>query len=444
MRKIFVLDTNVLIHDPYSIYNFRGNDIYLPIEVIEEIDKLKQKPNTAIHARMASRVLEEIRKKGNLSDGIELPNDIFFKVEKTADISLLPEGLRKDVIDNHIIAVVMGIKKREPDRKVIFVTKDINLRIKADAVGVEVEDYSTDKVVYDDLDKGYIEIEISKEIFDKFNKSGKIDISEFNPEFEPTPNFFFIFKCGQEETAGRVIGDKVKKFLNGDINAWGARARNQEQRFAMELLMDDNVKAVSLVGKAGTGKTLLAIAAGLEQVVERKKYSKLYIARPIIPMGKDLGFLPGNEKDKLRPWMQPIFDNIEFLSDVKGDKAGEKVITGLESMGLLKVEALTYIRGRSMPNAFIIIDEAQNLTPLEIKTIITRVGENTKIVFTGDPYQIDSAYLDANTNGLTYMADKLKNEKIAGHITLVKGERSPLAEIVQNYYKIKKKKGCQL
>lgn len=429
MRKIFILDTNVLIHDPYSIYNFRGNDIYLPIEVIEEIDKLKQKPNTAIHARMVSRVLEEIRKKGNLSEGIELPNDIFFKVEKTADLSLLPEGLKKDVIDNHIIAVVMGVKKREPDRKVIFVTKDINLRIKADAVGVEVEDYSTDKVVYDDLDKGYLEIEVSKEIFDKFNKSGKVELEELNLEFQPTPNFFFIFKCGQEETAGRVMGDKVKKFLNGDINAWGARARNQEQRFAMELLMDDNVKAVSLVGKAGTGKTLLAIAAGLEQVVERKKFSKLYIARPIIPMGKDLGFLPGNEKDKLRPWMQPIFDNIEFLSDVKGDKAGEKVITGLESMGLLKVEALTYIRGRSMPNAFIIIDEAQNLTPLEIKTIITRVGENTKIVFTGDPYQIDSAYLDANTNGLTYMADKMKNEKIAGHITLIRGERSPLAEI---------------
>lgn len=429
MRKIFVLDTNILIHDPYSIYNFRGNDIYLPIEVIEEIDKLKQKPNTAIHARMASRVLEEIRKKGNLSQGIELPNDIFFKVERTADLSLLPEGLKKDIVDNHIIAVVIGIQKREPDRRVIFVTKDINLRIKADAVGVEVEDYSTDKVVYDDLDKGYAEIEVSKDIFDKYNKSGKIDIEELNLGFKPTPNFFFVMKCGQEETVGRVLDNKIKKFLNGDINAWGARARNQEQRFAMELLMDDNIKAVSLVGKAGTGKTLLAIAAGLEQVVERKKYSKLYIARPIIPMGKDLGFLPGNEKDKLRPWMQPIFDNIEFLSDVKGDKAGEKVITGLETMGLLKVEALTYIRGRSMPNAFIIIDEAQNLTPLEIKTIITRVGENTKIVFTGDPYQIDSAYLDANTNGLTYMAEKLKEEKIVGHITLVKGERSPLAEI---------------
>ena len=429
MRKIFVLDTNILIHDPYSIYNFRGNDIYLPIEVIEEIDKLKQKPNTALHARMASRVLEEIRKKGNLSEGIELPNDIFFKVERTADLSLLPEGLKKDIVDNHIIAVVIGIQQREPDRKVIFVTKDINLRIKADAVGVAVEDYSTDKVVYDDLDKGYTEIEVSKDVFDKFNKSGKIDLEELKLDFTPSPNFFFVLKCGQEETAGRVLDTKLKKFLNGDMTAWGARARNQEQRFAMELLMDDNIKAVSLVGKAGTGKTLLAIAAGLEQVVERKKYSKLYIARPIIPMGKDLGFLPGNEKDKLRPWMQPIFDNIEFLSDVKGDKAGEKVITGLETMGLLKVEALTYIRGRSMPNAFIVIDEAQNLTPLEIKTIITRVGENTKIVFTGDPYQIDSAYLDANTNGLTYMADKLKNEKIVGHITLVKGERSPLAEI---------------
>ena len=429
MRKIFVLDTNILIHDPYSIYNFRGNDIYLPIEVIEEIDKLKQKPNTALHARMASRVLEEIRKKGNLSEGIELPNDIFFKVERTADLSLLPEGLKKDIVDNHIIAVVIGIQQREPDRKVIFVTKDINLRIKADAVGVAVEDYSTDKVVYDDLDKGYTEIEVSKDVFDKFNKSGKIDLEELKLDFTPSPNFFFVLKCGQEETAGRVLDTKLKKFLNGDMTAWGARARNQEQRFAMELLMDDNIKAVSLVGKAGTGKTLLAIAAGLEQVVERKKYSKLYIARPIIPMGKDLGFLPGNEKDKLRPWMQPIFDNIEFLSDIKGDKAGEKVITGLETMGLLKVEALTYIRGRSMPNAFIVIDEAQNLTPLEIKTIITRVGENTKIVFTGDPYQIDSAYLDANTNGLTYMADKLKDEKIAGHITLVKGERSPLAEI---------------
>ena len=270
MRKIFVLDTNILIHDPYSIYNFRGNDIYLPIEVIEEIDKLKQKPNTALHARMASRVLEEIRKKGNLSEGIELPNDIFFKVERTADLSLLPEGLKKDIVDNHIIAVVIGIQQREPDRKVIFVTKDINLRIKADAVGVAVEDYSTDKVVYDDLDKGYTEIEVSKDVFDKFNKSGKIDLEELKLDFTPSPNFFFVLKCGQEETAGRVLDTKLKKFLNGDMTAWGARARNQEQRFAMELLMDDNVKAVSLVEKLEQVKLFLLLQLDWNRLLKEK------------------------------------------------------------------------------------------------------------------------------------------------------------------------------
>ena len=193
--------------------------------------------------------------------------------------------------------------------------------------------------------------------------------------------------------------------------------------------MDESVKVVTLVGGAGTGKTLLAIAAALEQVVERKKYKKIFIARPIIPMGKDLGYLPGSEKEKLKPWMQPIFDNIEFLSNSRGDKTGEKIVQGLESMGLMKIEPLTYIRGRSIPAGFIVIDEAQNLTPLEIKTIVTRVGENTKIVFTGDPAQIDNPYLDANTNGLTYLAEKLKNESILGHITLVKGERSEVAEI---------------
>ena len=429
MRKIFVLDTNILIHDPNSIYNFRGNDIFLPIEVIEEIDKLKGKPDTGIHARMATRVIEEIRQMGNISEGVNLPDEIFFKVIVDTGRDCIPDGLRKDSTDNSVLGLTIKIKKQYPDRKVILVTKDINLRIKADAIGLQVEDYSTDRVVYDELDKGYNEVEISKELFDKYDKSGKLDISNLNLDYTPSPNFFFILKCGQEKTSGRVVGDKVKKFINGDINAWGARARNDEQRFAMDLLMDDDIKAVTLVGKAGTGKTLLAIAAGLEQVVERKKYSKLYIARPIIPMGKDLGYLPGSEKEKLRPWMQPIFDNIELLSDFKGDKTGEKVITGLETMGLLKVEALTYIRGRSIPNGFIIIDEAQNLTPLEMKTIITRAGENTKIVFTGDPFQIDSPYLDANTNGLTYLAEKLKDEKIVGHITLVKGERSPLAEI---------------
>ena len=235
--------------------------------------------------------------------------------------------------------------------------------------------------------------------------------------------------CENDFATGRYANGKVRKIILGDIEAWGLRARNEEQRFAMELLMDEAVKVVTLVGGAGTGKTLLAIAAALEQVVERKKYKKIFIARPIIPMGKDLGYLPGSEKEKLKPWMQPIFDNIEFLSHTRGEKTGEKVVQGLEAMGLMKIEPLTYIRGRSIPAGFIVIDEAQNLTPLEIKTIVTRVGEDTKIVFTGDPAQIDNPYLDANTNGLTYLAEKLKNEKILGHMTLVKGERSEVAEI---------------
>ena len=430
MRKIFILDTNVLIHDPNCIYNFRGNDIILPIFVVEEIDKLKRNQNTAIQARMVSRVLDAIREKGSLAKGVELPNDIFFKVEIRNDTSLLPKCLARDVMDNNIISVTLGIKNENLDRRVIIVSKDINMRIKADSLGLEVEDYNTDRVEYTELYDGFFDVEVSKEIYDEFEKNGEIDFSKIEDTgIKPTPNCFFKLRYKDNMQSGRYAEGKIKKFLLGDSEAWGLRARNDEQRFAMELLMDDNVKVVTLVGGAGTGKTLLAIASGLELVVEKEKYKKILIARPIIPMGKDLGYLPGSEKEKMRPWMQPIFDNIDFLSENKEDKVGEKVVQGLENMGMLKIEPLTYIRGRSIPKGLIIIDEAQNLTPLEIKTIVTRAGQDTKIIFTGDPQQIDSPYLDANTNGLTYMADRLKNEKIVGHITLKKGERSDIAEI---------------
>ncbi|MGL4392493.1 MAG: PhoH family protein [Fusobacteriaceae bacterium] len=429
MRKIFVLDTNILIHDPHCIYNFVGNDVILPIYVIEEIDKLKRGQTTGIQARIASRVIDQIRQKGSLGKGVELPNDIFFKVEIENDLSNMPDSLRRDIMDNKIISVTLGIIKKNPDRKVIIITKDLNMRIKADALGIEVEDYETDKVEYSDLYEGYFDLEVPKAIYEQFEKTGKVPLSEINTDLKLEPNTFVKLKCGDRQIGARNIEGKLKKILLGDVSAWGIRARNDEQRYAMELLMDEKIKVVSLVGKAGTGKTLLAVASGLEQVVERKIYKKLMIARPVIPMGNDLGYLPGSEKEKLRPWMQPIYDNIDFLCESKDEKAGEKVVEGLEAMGLLKIEALTYIRGRSIPNGFVIIDEAQNLTPLEIKTIVTRAGENTKIVFTGDPYQIDSPYLDANTNGLTYMAEKFKSEEIAGHITLSKGERSPLAEI---------------
>ena len=429
MRKIYVLDTNVLIHDHRSIYSFEDNDVIVPIFVIEEIDKLKRNSTTAIQARLAARELDNIRKKGCIAKGVELEKGIFFRVEIESDLNLLPQTLKKDSMDNIIIATTLGIKAKNPDLKVVLITKDINMRIKADSLGLEVQDYETDRTDYTTLYDGYKEIEVSKEIYNKFDKSGKINVWELEKEYHFTENMFIRFKCGEEKTSGRYIGGKIRRNLEGRIVAWGARARNDEQEYAMELLMDENIKVVTLVGKAGTGKTLLAIAAGLEQVVERGKYKKLLIARPIIPMGKDLGYLPGSEDEKLRPWMQPIYDNIDYLAGEKGEKTGEKVILGLQTMGLLKIEALTYIRGRSIPNGYIIIDEAQNLTPLEVKTIITRAGENTKIVLTGDPEQIDSPYLDADTNGLTYLSDKLKNENIVGHVTLKKGERSALAEL---------------
>lgn len=431
MRKIYVLDTNVLIHDHKCIYKFEDNEIVLPIYVLEEIDKLKTKGNTSFQARAASRELEKIRKKGSLSKGVWIDNDIFFRVELENDLSILPAGLKKDVVDNYIISTTLGIKKKNPDKEVIIVSKDINMRIKADTLGLKVQDYKNDNVNYEKLFTGIVDIQVSEEQFRNFTKNLKIDVSEIQiPEGSViTPNTFYRLNSGKNQVLAKRIKNTLRKIVLGDSAMWGLRARNLEQACAIDLLMDDNIKIVSLVGTAGTGKTLLAIAAALEQVVERKKFKKILIARPIIPMGKELGFLPGDAKEKLRPWIQPIYDNIDFLSHNNDGKTGEKVINGLETMGLLQIEPLTYIRGRSIPNGFIIIDEAQNLTPLEIKTIVTRVSENTKIVFTGDPTQIDSPYLDRNSNGLTYLADRLKNTNIAGHITLVKGERSEVSRL---------------
>ena len=430
MRKIYILDTNVLIHDPKAMLNFKGNDVIIPIFVIEEVDKLKKQPLTGPQARIASRTIDNFRQKGCLAKGVDLDDDIFFRVELKDDPSLLPGSLKRDVVDNRILSIVLGIQKHNPDKKVVLVSKDINMRIKADALGMNVEDYETDKVDYSELYDGSLPVFVPEDIYKKYVKTGRLKLEEVDIEAPPA-NTFVRLKNGEKEAHGRFNASKkrIERLAFGDASIWGVRAKNDEQKFAVDLLMDENVKVVTLVGRAGTGKTLLAVAAGLEQVVERRMYKKLLIARPIMPMGKDIGYLPGSEKDKLKPWMQPIHDNIDFLSENREEKAGDRVVAGLESMGLLKIEALTYIRGRSIPAGFIIIDEAQNLTPLEIKTIVTRAGENTKIIFTGDPQQIDNPYLDANTNGLTYMAEKLKGEEISGHITLTKGERSVLAEI---------------
>lgn len=433
MKKTYILDTNVLIHDPNALFNFEDNNIILPIYVVEEIDKLKRSEGEkGRNARVTARTIDELRKNGSLFKGVTLPKGGTFRVEIKGDYKNLPSFLQKDVMDNRILAVVIELSK-EINEKVILVTKDINMRIKADALDIPVEDYETDTVSIDELYKGYAEIIVNDEDYKKYIKSGKLKIDELY-KGEVYPNECFKVKCEDREHLGIYNIDKkrIEKLTYADIELWGIRAKNSEQSFAVELLMNPEIQVVTLVGQAGTGKTLLALAAALEQVVERSIYKKIFVARPIIPMGKDLGYLPGGEKEKLRPWVQPIYDNFDFLASNKGNedrKSGEKAIFGLEAMGLLKVEALTYIRGRSIPKGLLIIDEAQNLTPHEVKTIVTRAGEDTKIIFTGDPYQIDNPYLDANSNGLTYLAEKFKNEKISGHVTLEKGERSSLAEL---------------
>ena len=440
MKKIFILDTNVLIHDPEAMFSFDDNDVYLPIYVIEEIDKLKEyNDRVGKSARETSRNIEKLRKEeknSNLSllEGLKNSTGGTFRIVLGENDSVnIPDSLNKNLTDNKIIGQALRIKNENKKRKVILVSKDMNVRIKANVLGMETVDYVKDQIDINQLYEGWKEIEISNDLFSLLEKAPIINWDLVLKE-EPKANELIRFKNSNKEilTIYKKEREKLEKQVFADTKVWGVFARNTEQKQAMELLMDERIKLVTLVGKAGTGKTLLAIATALEQVVERKLYKKIFIARPIVPMGNDIGFLPGTEKEKMQPWMLPIYDNIEFLASNKGQTSSneaEKVVAGLESLGLLKVEPLTYIRGRSIPQGFIIIDEAQNLTPHEVKTIITRVGKDTKIVFTGDQDQIDNPYLDANRNGLAYIAEKMKNEILVGLIRLVKGERSEISEL---------------
>ncbi|BDU50697.1 PhoH family protein [Haliovirga abyssi] len=434
MIKVYILDTNVLIHDPEAIFSFEDNEVILPIYVIEEIDKLKkEQTEVGSAARRTARNIDKLREKGTLSNWIKLDNGGYFKVETKGNFKNLPDALQNEVMDNRILSVAYEISNENSEKEIIFVTKDINMRIKADSLGLEVQDYETNKIRIEEFYTGNLDIEVEDEKVNEFYNNGYLkrkEIGEIN--LYPNQTVTVISKKSHKKqglTVYKKNKDRLKKMTFGKASIWGVDGRNKEQKYAIELLMDMDIKVVTLIGKAGTGKTLLALATGLEQVVERHLYKKLFIARPIMPMGKDLGYLPGGEKEKLKPWMQPIYDNLAFLSANKEGKEAEKLADSLEAMGLLKIEALTYIRGRSIPAGFIIIDEAQNLTPHEIKTVITRAGEDTKVIFTGDPYQIDNPYLDANSNGLTYLAERLKGEEISGHVTLLKGERSELAEI---------------
>lgn len=431
-KSLFILDTNVLLDDPHAIYAYQENDIIIPIAVIEEIDAMKARNDSlGFNARMTSRLLDGLREQGRLEQGVNLETGGVLRIDVDRD-GKIPLGLEQDKMDNRILCVAVTAKENFSNRyaRIVVVSRDINMRIKANAYGVDADDYQKDRVEYKTSYTGMHELEVGAEVIEEFFKNGNVKL----PEEKFYPNECIHLTAGNLSALGIYKKDPnhVQSLTFQNQCPWGVRARNREQRFALELLLDDTVQLVTLLGKAGTGKTLLALAAGLFKVTDETVYRRLLVARPVVPMGKDIGYLPGDKDKKLRPWMQPIYDNLELMlygDNTKKRKEIDVSIEFLEQKQILQIEPLTYIRGRSIPDQYLIVDEAQNLSKHEIKTIITRAGKGTKIVLTGDPEQIDNPYLDENTNGLTYIADRFKDVSLAGHINLTKGERSPLAEI---------------
>jgi PhoH-like ATPase len=437
LSKIYVLDTNVLLQDPYAIFTFEDNEVVIPAVVLEEVDSKKRyMDEVGRNARMVSKLIDGFRKNGKLHEKIMLENGGVLRIELNhRSFHQLQEIFVEKTNDNRILAVAKNLlleeQSKENGRPVILVSKDALVRVKADVIGLEAEDFLSDRVVeIDHIYTGFFDFYINSELLNRFYEKGELRVSELtNHPFYP--NQFIILKdaLGSSASAIGIVdhsGQKVKKLIFNHEHIWGIRSRNAQQTMALELLLREDIPLVTLTGKAGTGKTLLALAAGLMQTEDLGRYKKLLVARPIVPVGKDIGYLPGEKQEKLRPWMQPIFDNLEYLFNTKKPGELDAILAG---MGSIEVEALTYIRGRSIPDQFIIIDEAQNLTKHEVKTILTRVGERSKIVLMGDPEQIDHPYLDEYNNGLTYVVEKFKDQKAAGHVRLIKGERSGLAQL---------------
>jgi PhoH-like ATPase len=439
LKKNFVLDTNVLLHDPRSIFGFGDNDVVIPIYVIEEIDNFKRDLSTlGRNARQVARYLDEFRAQGSLRDGVSIgPEHGKIRV-LIAERKLAPNLGDGHSNDDKILAVALDVREKEKGAPAVFVTKDTNLRIRADALGLHAEDYDVEGLTaIDELWSGISEVDASPEQVNDFYANGQLP-AELGDD-APPPNAFVVLRDRtnpQHSAVGKYSAAKqayVQLIKTPKEGVWGIRPRNKEQSFALDLLLNDEVRLVTIVGKAGTGKTLLAIAAGLHKTMEENVYQKLLVSRPIFPLGRDIGYLPGSVEEKLNPWMQPIFDNVEYLMNLsRSEKKQGRGYHELMDLGILEIEPLTYIRGRSIPNQYIIVDEAQNLTPHEVKTIITRVGDGTKIVLTGDPYQIDNPYVDQTNNGLIHVVNRFKSERLAGHITMSKGERSPLAELAAN------------
>ncbi len=441
MKKNFIIDTNVLLANPNAIFSFEDNDVFIPIIVIEEIDTFKKGlSELGRNARHFLRILDGFRKRGNLSSGVPIfpdkPDSGTLFVTLDSDLTKLPAFFERKA-DNLILSVALMVRAKKPQMPVVLITKDSNMRIKGDALGIRCEDFEADKVNIEELYTGIAEFEVEEEVVKEFLANNSVSLDGY----DLVPNQYVILR--NKKVASQFVYGKFDhltaclKPLNfgGKDSVWGIYPRNLEQSFALDLLLDDNIKLVTLVGSAGTGKTLMAIAAGLDKTTESNHYQKLLVSRPIFPLGRDVGYLPGSLEEKLNPWMQPIFDNLELLlgTVTQGNKKRmSQSYHELINQGILEVEPLTYIRGRSIPNQFFVVDEAQNLTAHEIKTILTRAGENTKVILTGDPYQIDNPYVDAASNGLTYVVERFKREAMGGHITLVKGERSQLATLAAN------------
>jgi len=427
-EKIFVIDTNVLIHRPDAFLSFREALVIIPLWVFEELDNLKRDhAGRGRSARQAIRFINEFSKKGNLQTGVKLPSGGTLMVGLAQD-ARTPGDFAPDKMDNKIILCALSYLKS--GNNVFFVSKDINARIKAGVLGLKAVDYENNKVSMEYLYEGVVESSISEDKLRDFQLSGTMTWEGR----ALMPNQFVLFRQEKDDKKTIHIGRQIsERGLLNFVESWqepvmGIKPLNIRQRVAFNLLLDDSVPLVTLVGKAGTGKTLLALAAALKKTIEDKQYSRVLVSRPIIPMGQDLGYLPGEKQAKMSHWMQPVFDNLEYIID-SAKRQNLKSIDQLLNNKIMEIEAITYIRGRSLPRQFIIIDESQNLTPHEVKTIVSRAGEGSKVVLTGDPYQIDSPYLDAESNGLTYLVEAFKEQSLAGHISLAKSERSSLAEM---------------
>ena len=423
--KTFVIDTNVLIHRADAILSFKDNEVVVPLWVLEELDQLKTySDERGRNARHAIRFLDAASKRGDLSTGVKIENGIILRValthrqHKTGDVLL-------DRADNKIILTAYQLAQE--GKRVFFVSKDINARVKATALGIKAVDYEKQKVNIDELYSGMTEQDLGSDSMDELIADGRMDWSDVVP-----PNHCYLFREKQSERTAIARYDEE----TGDLryvdhkmpSVAGIRALNDQQRVAFELLLNEKIQLVTLVGKAGTGKTLLAIAAGLKLTLEDHAYTRVMVSRPVVPLGKDIGYLPGAKGEKLSHWMQPLFDNLDYILSVY-KRPNVKTVEQLVNSNAIELEALAFIRGRSLPGQYIIIDEAQNLSPHEIKTIVSRAGEGSKLVLTGDPYQIDSPYLDANSNGLTYLVETFKGQPLFGHVTLTHSERSKLAEL---------------